>query len=398
MSNQLTAIDLFAGAGGFSLAAHQQDFDILAAVEFDKQASETYHYNLVERLGAQTQVFHQDINKVDIQNLMKFQGIKQGELDLLLGGPPCQGYSAHRINNAGIEDPRNQLLIRYFDFVSALRPKVFLVENVPGLLWKKHELFLNKFLGLARSYNYKVVSNAPLIINSRDFGVPQNRKRAFILAVREDLNLTDLSWPPKATHFAPSSEKAAWKTASSVFEKPPFEVLQRLIERIQQTTNLGLDSAKLLVNKLEFGSPLSASDPCNFHMKHSDALTQRFIETPLNGSREDIAFRLKCHSEGYKGHKDVYGRIFLNTPSNTITTGCNNPSKGRFVHPWFNHGITLRHAARLQNFPDDYIFKGTSTEQARQVGNAVPIGLGNALIESIKHSILMKNLSVSDVA
>jgi DNA (cytosine-5)-methyltransferase 1 len=398
MSHQFTAIDLFAGAGGLSLAAFEQDFDILSAVEFDKQAAETYHHNLVERLGAKTQVFDQDINKVDIQSLMKFQGIKQGELDLLLGGPPCQGYSAHRINNAGIEDPRNQLLIRYFDFVSELRPKVFLVENVPGLLWKKHELFLNKFLGLARSYNYKVIGNAPLILNSRDFGVPQSRKRAFILAVREDLHLTALSWPPKATHFPPAFSQTSWKTASSVFEKPPENVLQQLIKRIEQTTNLDLINSKLLVENLEFGSPLQVDDPCNFHMEHTSALTQRFAETPLNGSREDIAFRLKCHSNGYGGHKDVYGRIFFNTPSNTITTGCNNPSKGRFVHPWLNHGITLRHAARLQSFPDEYIFKGTSAEQARQVGNAVPVGLGNALIEFIKYSILSKNLSVSDVA
>lgn len=397
MSSQFTAIDLFAGAGGFSLSAFQQGFDILAAVEFDKQASETYHYNLVERLGAQTQVFHQDINKVDIQSLMKFQGLKQGELDLLLGGPPCQGYSAHRINDAGIEDPRNKLLIRYFDFVRELRPKVFLVENVPGLLWKKHESFLNKFLGLARSYNYRVIGDAPLIINSKDFGVPQNRKRAFILAVREDLILSDLSWPPKATHFSPTSNKVPWKTASSVFEKPPVSVLQKLVKRIQQTTKLDIIKSTSLVEGLEFGKPLQDDDPCNYHMKHTDALTQRFTETPLNGSREDITFRLKCHSDGYKGHKDVYGRVFFNTPSNTITTGCNNPSKGRFVHPWLNHGITLRHAARLQSFPDDYIFKGSSTEQARQVGNAVPVGLGNALIEAIKHSILDKNFPTSDV-
>ena len=97
MSNQLTAIDLFAGAGGFSLAAHQQGFDILAAVEFDKKAAETYRTNLVEKLGATTHVFRQDINEVDVQGFMKYRNIKQGELDLLLGGPPCQGFSTHRI-------------------------------------------------------------------------------------------------------------------------------------------------------------------------------------------------------------------------------------------------------------------------------------------------------------
>ena len=220
MPNRLTAIDLFSGAGGFSLAAHQQGFNILAAVEFDQKAAETYQYNIVERLGAQTQVFNQDINKVDVQGLMKYQGIKQGELDLLLGGPPCQGFSTHRINDSGADDPRNQLLLRYFDFVAALMPKVFIVENVPGLLWKRHESYLNKFIDLAHQHHYRIVNDKPLIINARDYGLPQNRKRAFILAVRADVSMDDFNWPPAPTHFTPKSNKKPWKTASSVFEKP----------------------------------------------------------------------------------------------------------------------------------------------------------------------------------
>lgn len=90
----------------------------------------------------------------------------------------------------------------------------------------------------------------------------------------------------------------------------------------------------------------------------TERMEERFRATKLNGSRSDAGkeFELKCHSNGYAGHKDVYGRIMIHLPANTITTGCNNPSKGRFIHPWENHGITLRHAARLQTFPDDYIF------------------------------------------
>ncbi len=118
-------------------------------------------------------------------------------------------------------------------------------------------------------------------------------------------------------------------------------------------------------------------------MQHTKAVADRFEETPLNGSRSDISFRLNCHSNGYKGHKDVYGRVMIHLPSNTITTGCNNPSKGRFVHPWHDHGFTMRHAARFQTFPDDYVFHGSSTEQARQIGNAVPIELGKHLITAI---------------
>jgi DNA (cytosine-5)-methyltransferase 1 len=398
MSNKLTAIDLFAGAGGFSLAAHQQGFNILAAVEFDNKAAATYCFNLKDELGAETQVFNQDINDVDVHALMKYQGIKQGELDLLLGGPPCQGFSTHRIKGSGEDDPRNQLLLRYFDFVAALLPKAFLVENVPGLLWKRHKSHLDKFINLANKYNYKIIGDAPLIINAKDYGVPQNRKRAFILAVREDIFTSSIIWPPEPTHFSPKENKTCWNSASTIFEKPSKAVINRLVERYMAINHWEIKVAQEFVENLEFGNKVLARDPCNIHMQHTVSVSNRFKETPLNGSREDIAFRLRCHKNGYKGHKDVYGRIFFHTPSNTITTGCNNPSKGRFVHPWLDHGITLRHAARLQNFPDDFIFLGSSTEQARQIGNAVPFGLGNALIQSIKEYIFQNHDKSRNVA
>ena len=323
-----------------------------------------------------------------MHGFMKYRNIKQGELDLLLGGPPCQGFSTHRINNSGANDPRNKLLIRYFDFVEALRPKVFLVENVPGLLWKRHKSHLNKFMKLAKQHNYKVIGNMPLIINAKDYGVPQNRKRAFILAVREDINISDISWPPKPTHFSPKKNLQSWVSASSIFEKPPKMVLNQLTKHYKLKNDWDEIQAKKFVESLEFGNKILNSDPCNIRMIHTKSVAERFTQTPLNGSREDIVFRLPCHKNGYRGHKDVYGRITFHTPSNTMTTGCNNPSKGRFVHPWLDHGITLRHAARFQTFPDDFIFLGSSTEQARQIGNAVPIDLGNTLISVIRDNLL----------
>lgn len=146
----------------------------------------------------------------------------------------------------------------------------------------------------------------------------------------------------------------------------------------------------MLLNNLEYESkPIPKDDPCNIHMIPTQRMEERFKATILNGSRTDAGeeFQLKCHSNGYEGHKDVYGRMMIHLPSNTITTGCHNPSKGRFVHPWENHGITLRHAARLQTFPDDFIFIGNSTEQARQIGNAVPPELGTALIKYILQNL-----------
>ena len=118
-------------------------------------------------------------------------------------------------------------------------------------------------------------------------------------------------------------------------------------------------------------------------MCHSEVMRNLFKNTPLLGDRDESGRELECH-KGYSGHKDVYGRIYPHIPSNTMTTGCNNPSKGRFVHPWLNHGISLRHAARLQTFPDDYIFSGKIMSMAKQIGNAVPVKLAEALILQIQ--------------
>lgn len=381
MAQKLTAIDLFSGAGGFSLAAYNAGIEVLAAIELDQHAAETYHHNLVDRLGASTQVFAEDITKVDIDSMMRYQGLKCGDLDILLGGPPCQGFSSHRINDAGKDDPRNALLLRYFDFVEKLNPKAFLVENVPGLLWPRHAEYLNKFLELSRKHNYQIISDAPLILNARDYGVPQNRRRAFILALRKDIPNADLQWPPLATHF--QSGITQWKTASTVFEKPSDIILNQFERRLVEKYKYTEESAKSCIDNLVWGSELSETDPCNLHMQHSIELTELFRNTPLIGDRMESGRELACHQD-YSGHKDVYGRVYPHLPSNTVTTGCNNPSKGRFVHPWLNHGITLRHAARLQTFPDDYIFTGGSMAIAKQIGNAVPVKLGEALIWAIK--------------
>lgn len=381
MVQKLTAIDLFSGAGGFSLAAYNAGVDVLAAIEFDQHAAETHQKNLVERLGAPTQVFAQDITKVDIHSIMRYQGIKEGELDILLGGPPCQGFSSHRINDSGKDDPRNALLIRYFDFVEHLKPKAFLVENVPGLLWPRHEKYLNDFLNLAKEHGYQIVAGEPLILNARDYGVPQNRRRAFIFGLRDDVMQEDINWPPPPTHH--KSGDSPWLTASSAFKKPNKVVLDTFRKRLEEKFEHSTEDSAKIVKSLKWGEKLKGKDSCNLSMTHSETLTKVFENTPLLGDRDESGRELDCH-KNYKGHKDVYGRIYPHIQANTITAGCNNPSKGRFVHPWLNHGITLRHAARLQTFPDDYMFIGGSMAMAKQIGNAVPITMAQVLINHIK--------------
>lgn len=346
----LIAVDLFSGAGGFSLAAYKVGINMVAAVESDKHATATYKKNLIEKFGMSTKQFG-NINSFPPGKLMFESGIKPGDCDVLLGGPPCQGFSTHRIKDAGVDDERNQLLLRYFEFVAELRPKIFLVENVPGLMWKRHEKYLKEFYKLASSIGYSVME--PQILNARDYGVPQNRKRVFILG--KDGEFDDgIIWPPEHTHIDPKQKEKGktnipeWRTAREVFE-----------------------------------NPLSASDPNNIHMNHGKELVEAFKKTPVNGgSRSESGRILKCH-KNHDGHKDVYGRINPGVPGPTMTTACINPSKGRFVHPTENHGITLRHAARFQTFPDDFIFEGGLISAGIQIGNAVPVKLGEVVLNTI---------------
>ncbi|MCP1105386.1 DNA cytosine methyltransferase [Serratia nevei] len=368
--NKIKAIDLFSGAGGFSLAALDLGIEILAAIELDQDACDTYSRNLIQKRENSIKLINKDIMTISPDELMDCLKLKEKELDIIIGGPPCQGFSSHRIKNAGVNDPRNELLIRYYDFVKIFRPKIFLVENVPGLLWEKHKDYLNNFKMLAANSGYKIVG--PLKLNAKDYGVPQNRGRVFILGLRDDIFLNEGDWPPPPTHF--KDKTPHWINASEIFEKPSPSVFERI------SVVLGQD----VTQTLKFKSPLKEdkSDPNNVHMNHADYMIERFNLTPINGSREDVDFRLPCHSNGYSGHTDVYGRIRLSMPGPTITTGCFNPSKGRFLHPWDNHGITVRHAARFQTFPDDYIFSGGIISQGKQVGNAVPVNLGKILLKS----------------
>ncbi len=227
------------------------------------------------------------------------------------------------------------------------------------MLWKRHESFVNKFYALADKAGFD--ARPPMVLNAKDYGVPQNRKRVFILATRKDLNL-NIAWPPEQTHGEEPDKVRhgpllPWRTAREVFE-----------------------------------DPLEPEDPNAVHMNHTDELREVFRKTPPDGgSRRDSGRLLPCH-EGHSGHSDVYGRICRAKPGPTMTTACINPSKGRFVHPTEDHGITLREAARFQTFPDDFIFEGGLMAAGAQIGNAVPVRLGEVVIKAVTAALAKKVL------
>lgn len=355
--SKLKCVDLFAGAGGFSLAAQHANVQVVAAVELNKYACDTYRANLIERCEVEAErpvLYSKNILDLPPELLNDTHFSEGNTCDIVLGGPPCQGFSVHRINGAGVDDPRNELILRYFEYVRVLQPKVFLMENVPGILWPRHKKFLDAFMAESDDSGYRIIG--PLRIDARNYGVPQRRVRVFILGVRKDVSFDDAVWPPRQTH---GDAKAAiadpslvlWTNASSVFAKAHMP-----------------------------------GDENDCHMNHSEKMIEVFRATPINGSRKDSNRVLPCH-KNHSGHNDVYGRINLNEPGPTMTTACINPSKGRFVHPTDHHGITVRQAARFQTFPDSFIFKGGLTAAGTQIGNAVPVDLGEVLLRAVSQGL-----------
>lgn len=350
-TQSLRAVDLFAGAGGFSLGAIQAGCELEFAVEYDTHAATSYQQNICEHFSQNaTRLYPQSIESLDPSELNDRHFPGDERCDLLLGGPPCQGFSTHRICGAGVDDPRNQLIHRYFDFVKALKPRLFLMENVPGILWKRHQAYLEQFYREGDEAGYSLFP--PVVIDARDFGLPQRRKRVFILGLAEGVSATGFTWPPTPTHAEKASraqgkERLPWASCAKVFKKA------------------------------------RRGDLNDQHMNHGPELIAAFKNTPPNGgSRKQSGRVLPCH-EAHNGHSDVYGRIDPRQAAPTMTTACINPSKGRFVHPTAHHGITARQAARIQTFPEEFVFHGGLMAAGKQIGNAVPVQLGQHLIEHI---------------
>jgi len=320
---KLTAIDLFSGCGGLSLGLRKAGFAVLAAVELDELAASTYSENL-----RKTHVLRTDISRISPSQVMKLCDLKRGELDLLAGCPPCQGFSTLRTLNghADIDDPMNDLVFQFRRFVRALLPKTVMMENVPGLA---KDARLKSFCRSLRKLGYAMKFE---VLDAADYGVPQRRRRMILIASR----LGDVDFAPKKKN------------------------------RVTVRNAIG-----------GLPAPGTMSDPLHLQPSKRTAKVEALIrKIPRNGgSRTSLHARdqLPCHRKT-DGFKDIYGRIAWDRPAPTITGGCINPSKGRFLHPVAHRAITLREAALLQGFPPQYRFSLSSGTHAvaQMIGNAFP--------------------------
>jgi len=321
-----TALDLFSGCGGLSLGLKQAGFRVLAAIEINTKAQETYQINHPD-----VELISDDIRKVAARAILRRLGLKAGQLSLLAGCPPCQGFSRMRTKNkrTSEDDPRNDLIFEFLRFVKAFKPKAVMLENVPAL---KDDQRFSRFMEAMASMGYR---GEPTIQDAAAFGVPQRRKRLIYLAIRgrsnHPIDCTESKYPAKTVRDAIGAMKAAGNSGDLLHDFP---------ERREPKT-----------------MELIRAVPKN------------------GGSRSDLPtkYHLTCH-ESTDGFKDVYGRMAWDSPAPTITSGCTNPSKGRFLHPVFDRAITLREAALLQGFPNNYKFKPEHGKEAvaLMIGNALP--------------------------
>ena len=271
------------------------------------------------------------------------------------------GFSKMR-NGNGHGDARNGLVLRYLEYVEEFRPKYALMENVPGLVRSGHgrAVFEALVLGL-KGLGYRVEEH---LIDAVNYGVPQHRKRIIVIAGRDGLRPPF----PEPQYGAPGS----LEVQAGLLK--PWCTVRGAIEAYPAVTR-------------EDGRRFCADYPNHYAAAASDEMIRFLSAVPKDGgSRKDLprSMWLKCHTT-HVGHADVYGRAAWDRPSNTMTTGCTNPSKGRFVHPEQDRAFTPREAAALQGFPDDFVFEDINV--GRQIGNAVPPPLAHAFAESILQTL-----------
>lgn len=321
--NKLIAIDLFAGCGGLTCGLKLAGFKVVGAVEVAALPAETYREN-----HPTVDLKEEDIRKIDPSAWMKELGLKAGELDLMAGCPPCQGFSTLRTNNGARsnKDRRNSLVREMVRLVETFQPKALLMENVPGLRSKG---VFKEFIKELVDMKYIPQEDVHDVVR---YGVPQRRKR-LVLAAGHGF-------------------------------KVPFANEVEGIKTVRETI------AAL---------PAAGSGRDYWHdrpEKRTPLMMERIQATPKDGGSRSAWPRelwLKCHLET-DGFKDVYGRMKWDSPAPTITGGCFNPSRGRYLHPQENRCITLREAALLQTFPRRYKFSRLASKHdvALMIGNAIP--------------------------
>lgn len=360
--NGYSIIDLFSGSGGSARGFKDAGFSIRGFVEIDKTARSSFRQNFPETIEA----IPGDITKLKGPALKHF--LKQLDVDkketIILACPPCQGFSSARRKSQRDTDSRNELIFEFVRLVKEIQPMAFVMENVPGLANGIGKTFFEKTLEELKRAGY--INLWHDILEVADFGVPERRKRLVVIGLKDR---TIALSGPSLTHRNPNKPENClpiWKSVKEqIGDLPPIKAGKQY-----------------------------SDDPLHKAAGLSPLNLERMAFTPHDGgSRTSWPYRLwlECHKKLREklltGYTDIYGRMKWDFPSPTITGGCAMISKGRYGHPEQNRAISLREAARLQTFPDNFIFEGNFGEIAKQIGNAVPPLFAQKIAESLLTAI-----------
>jgi DNA (cytosine-5)-methyltransferase 1 len=354
---ELTAVDLFCGGGGISCGLERAGFRVLAGVDNEPTYLQSYKINFPNSVS-----LGHDLSEISAAQVMQEIDIERGRLGILVGGPPCQGFSKNvPRKNRYMEDPKNQLVAAFLRFAEASMPRFILMENVAEMKEGFDGAYTNLLLEALESKHlgYAVTHR---VLHAPDFGVPQRRRRAFFLASRDGEQVT----LPIPTHrkpavgpdlFAPGVYVTVWDAISDL---PPLEHGEGVSPCDYETQPQ---------NEFQKWARQSSETVYN-HVARKLQPTQyerlSFLE-PGQGMRD-----LPEHLRAKSGYSGAYGRLTKSMVAPTITRWVFHPGSGRFGHPVQPRVITIREAARLQAFPDSFRFAGTYIQQSHQVGNAVP--------------------------
>lgn len=360
MENKLRVIDLFAGVGGLSVGFIKAGFDVVLAIEHDEKIANSYKKNHLN-----TKVIIEDIKNLKPTDLSE----NIGNIDIIVGGPPCQGFS-QKGKRLSLSDDRNFMFKSFISFVKFFKPKYFLLENVPNIITTSNGFFKKEIIESFKKLGYIIDCK---ILNASDYGVPQKRKRAFFLGV---LGNENIKLP------TPSNENVTIKEA--IYDLPFiksgegenfYKYRKKTFSPYQ--TKMREDSKGIYNHKAT---------------KHS-ALALKKLSMIPKGKGKEVLPKEYLTKSIYSG---TWTRLKEEGKAATITTRFDTPSSGLFTHPILDRCLTVREAARIQSFPDNFIFYGTKSSQMKQVGNAVPPLLAEAIANTIfKHNKLQHGASIS---
>ena len=342
-------IDLFAGAGGLSLGAKMAGVNVAIAIEKDKHAAATYAHN------------HRETNLIldDIRNVKSIEFCHSDATKILFGGPPCQGYSTSNQRTRNKDNPSNWMFEEFLRFVKIWEPQWVLFENVKGIGETEGGYFRDELIDKLSTLGYQC-SYAVLCASS--FGVPQKRSR-FILIASSRNRTVDLSGPDRKDIV----------TVKEAIEDLPLLENGAIKDTLYYRSKPISSYAKLLRGNME-------SCTGNLVTKNSDQIIERYKHIPQGGNWQDIPTDLMSnYKDQSRCHTGIYYRLKEDEPALTL----GNYRKSMLIHPWQNRGLSVREAARIQSFPDDYIFMGSIGFQQQQVGNAVPPLFAKALFDKI---------------